>query len=92
LPGNSRLPGRDLTELEKALPWFKHAALCVCVALSACADFPEVATTEGPAAPPPPLLPLDGLVPEPLAQTDPAPALTARADALRARAAAVGAP
>jgi hypothetical protein len=67
-------------------------AVCAALFLSACSSFPDVATLEGPAGPPPPLLPLEGLLPEPLPQTDPAPALTARADALRARAAVVGAP
>jgi hypothetical protein len=67
-------------------------AICLCIALAACAGFPDVAALEGPAGPPPPLLPLDGLLPEPAPQADPALALTARADALRSRAGAIGAP
>jgi hypothetical protein len=60
--------------------------------LASCSGFPEVAALEGPPAPPPPLLPLDGVLPALPDKADPAPALTARADALRARAGTVGAP
>ena len=47
---------------------------------------------EGAAGPPPSLLPLDGLLPEAAPAADPSPALSARAAALRARAAAIGTP
>lgn len=66
--------------------------LCGCVLLHGCTEFPEIAAMEGPAAPPPALVPLEGLLPETEPQTDPAPALTARADALRSRAGTIGAP
>jgi hypothetical protein len=66
------------------------AGLCLC--LAACADFPEVATMDGAAGPPPTLQPLDGLLPDAEITTDPAPALGARAAALRSRASAIGAP
>jgi hypothetical protein len=92
LPRFTRLPGRDLTKLEKAFSWYAQAVLCGCIALSACTGFPEVAALEGPDAPPPPLVPLEGLLPEAPVAPDPTPALRARADALRDRAATIGAP
>ena len=66
------------------------AGLCLC--LAACAEFPEVARMEGAAGPPPTLQPMDGLLPDAGLASDPAPALAARAAALRARAVAIGAP
>jgi hypothetical protein len=70
----------------------KAGAVCAALFLSACAGFPDVAALEGPAGPPPPLLPLEGLLRDPPQEADPAPALTARADALRSRAGAIGTP
>lgn len=66
--------------------------LALCLALSACTTFPEVAAMEGPAGPAPPLLPLDGLLPADPPDEETAPDLGPRAQALRARAAAIGAP
>jgi hypothetical protein len=80
-----------LTELEKVIPWPAQAALCVCLALFGCTEFPEVVANEGPAGPPAELQPLDGLLPEGPGSDDPAPALKARAARLKARA-AIGAP
>jgi hypothetical protein len=66
--------------------------VCLCLALSACAEFPEIAAMEGPPGPPPALQPLEGILPEPSTREDPAPDLAARAAVLRARAAAIGTP
>jgi hypothetical protein len=91
------MPADDLEKGEKGreggvrLPT-QVLAVGAALFLSACSNFPDVATLEGPAGPPPPLLPLEGLLPEPAQHTDPAPALTARAGALRSRAGAIGAP
>jgi hypothetical protein len=68
------------------------AALCTCLALSACTDFPEVAAMDGPPGPPPTLQPLEGILPEASPRDDPAPALAARSASLKARAAAIGTP
>ena len=73
-------------------PPARAVALFVLLILTACSDFPEVAALEGPEAPPPPLLPLDGILPAAPVATDPSAALTGRADALRSRAGAIGAP
>jgi hypothetical protein len=67
-------------------------ATALCLGLSGCAEFPEVAKMEGPPGPPPSLQPLQGLLPEASPNVDPAPALAGRAAALRAKAAAIGTP
>jgi hypothetical protein len=63
-----------------------------CLALTGCTDFPEVAAMEGPHGTPPPLVPLEDVLPEPSSSDDPAPELAARSASLKARAAAIGTP
>jgi len=67
-------------------------AVCVCLTLGACADFPEVEAMEGPPGPPPALVPLEGILPEASPRDDPALDLAARSASLKARAAAIGTP
>jgi len=69
-------------------------AVLLLVLASACAPFPDVDLAAGPAqAPPPRLLPIDGLLAQAGPDTpDPGPALISRAAGLRARAAALATP
>lgn len=62
-------------------------ALAVCALLAACASHPETGADAYPS-----LLPIDSLLTDPAAASDPATGLDARAAALRARADALRAP
>jgi hypothetical protein len=65
-------------------------ALLATALLCACAPFPELDALGPDTGPPPPLLPLEGLINQAqVSAKDPGPALAARASRLKARAAAI---
>lgn len=70
----------------------RTVAVCGCILPATCGTFPAVATMEGPGGPPPPLLPLDGLLPPSTTQTDQIPAQMARTEPFRPRTGPFGVP